>query len=244
MDITIQEDLVKLEQRQETWLTMRLNAEAADRSIKQEIEATVATYTRKGNTLLSAETVADYEARLRAQFDEDSAAEGLALAKDRQTLIERIAEAARYHEPLRAPVAMVAPATDKMVLAGILDELQLMRVRSDLTNLTRAELLDTMATWTDETHSPFLRTVEAAVLDGTLSRLGIRDDRDNPKQDVMAIPRLQQAVADRRAKRVPAWLHEAGKRAQALGSMRFTTALDHLRSGRGVANRPGLAAIR
>jgi len=229
-------DVEAFEQRPAAW-TAAATESAADQMVRDEMAAVRATYQRNGALVLDASAFERYEDTFREKLDRELLDNGIAIEKERAELLERIDAETKAAETLRPAFAgEFAPGTEKALLAELLDEQKRARYRADFAGLNYAQLADLYERAEDGAHNEVVRIVEDAVQLGTLAQLGIvnADSTDT----AAAMTKLQDLVTVRRKARVPKWLTEAKERVVRTRTLTFTSRLDHLRQGRGVARRP------
>jgi hypothetical protein len=235
MDLSLN-DVEQLEGRATVWYDTFARPEAADTAAAQEMDKVRQETSRAGISLVTDESLKDYEARWRQQRDRDGATEGATLEMDMKVLDQRIAQAIESASVLKSAAEQYGASTTNYLMAQLLDEQRHARALQEISGLTRRELRDRyLATRDDdESNRAFLRLVESSVLGKSTARLGLVDE---PDHDVTAVSQLYQAVDERRSKRVPAWLHEARARVGKIRTVKLEFVLGHLRSGRGIASK-------
>jgi hypothetical protein len=228
-------DVEVLEQRAQEWHDSRASSEAADDKSEHEMQRVRAEHSRGGISLATDAALAEYEETWRKNFDRETLASGSTLEFDLDVASQRIADRITASEELKAPQEAHGVGTQNFLLGSILEELQVARIRGDLTGLTRQQLVDAYTEWKDDRDTTRVRLLETAVLSNGLQKLGVKDD---PATDALAVTRLRNAVTERRRKRVEPWLYEAQERLSRIKSQRLDFTMRHLRSGRGIASRP------
>jgi hypothetical protein len=237
---TYLQEVDQLEALKLEWFEAYAKPDAADAAWEAERAKVVAEHTRGGLTLLTDAVLEQHEQKWRANRDAEGRAQAVVHDAKRSVIASELADAISRAETLRSRAHTEPMGSSNFLLASILDELQVARVRDEFIGLTRMQLVDVVERWKDDEHNPQVRLFEAAVQAGTLQQLGVRDD---PETDALAIPRLERLVSTRRQARVPNTLLEAQARL-AKRSLAYEHAVEHLRSGRGIAVRPHLTRMR
>jgi hypothetical protein len=223
------------ETRTVSWTATRANATDADKVVAAEMAAVTAQHQRNGLLLASPDTLRQYEGNFRKHHDQVLLAEGGQIEADREALAAEIDAAMRAAEELHSLQEYHEANTDRHLLAGILQNLEVQNVRASLVGKTRKELTDVYTVSTDDTHRTLVRLIEHAVAGGALSQLGLRDD---PEHDALSILALQTAIRQRRQARVPQSLRDARSRLEKVSTLGFASTMRFLRDGLGIAARP------
>lgn len=214
--------------------------DVADAKTDAEMQAVREKYSRDGALVFDGAVFDAYEAKFRERYDQELLDRGIAIEADREALLARIDRDMAAAEVLPSAVTGRFPAdSEKSLLAQLLDRQERADVRAQLAGLTFAQVAALYDRATDTEHNIVVRVLEEAAGMGTLEQLGIVNA--DATETAGALMHLQTAIKARRAARVPKWLHEARERVLRTRTLTFTTKLDHLRQGRGIARRPKVA---
>jgi hypothetical protein len=220
-------------------LDVRARPHVLDEMVQNEMQRVRSEYLRDGLQLVTEPALVDYEDAFRGKLDTALAVDLTTTEVMRATLLSETEAAIAAGETLPSERDLYGTSTANALQAGVLEELQLQRVKSELGGLTPTQLLKVYASWQDERERTAVRFIEAAVTTpGGLDRLGLQRSNDDVEADVFALEALQRRVAERRRGRVPAALYDLRDRLTALRTMTRQHTIGLLNSGRGIAKRP------
>jgi len=209
------------------------NASTAETFVSQGLDEVRRAHTVNGMLLAQGDALAEAERQLRRQFDRDLSATGASIDTALEVTEGRIEQEIRAAEELPPEHATILGDRDRLmveIFTGVTED----RLRARFAGRTRRQVLEAYRAADGNSHEGRVlqRLIERQVKAGWAD-LALRDD---PDHDATALLELQKVVGERRTARVPAWLHDARTRTQALRrGVRFKTTLEHLRSGRGIA---------
>jgi len=232
--MTIENDVASLEAKWESW-DAATRTTVADELTANELQRIRQQTSREGLSFVSESSIAKFEDEFRAKYDREREVEATLLESEAKALEAEIAAAIAKGATVPSERDIHATSTSNALIAGVLEELQVQRLRAEWSTQTLTEIAEQYPTWTDERDRTAVRLLEAAITGRGPTSLGVKAD---PDHDARALLKLQAAVSERRRARVSPALVSLQDRLRATRTMQRDVTLRHLRSGRGIARRP------
>lgn len=214
----------------------RMKPATADEAVRVDVDSTKAKFSdANGALLLTREQVQKARDAAEARYDDALKQDTSTLSAELTRVSRLFDDMARAAENLPAEREAFAPGSIEALAAEGVQDTATQNARARVKGRTLSDVVQLYENALGSSASLTSRAVLRLVEEGT-STLDTRPDAT----DAAALLKLQQLVADARAKRIPAWLREGQARLEKLEhDTTFSTLSGHLRQGRGVARRPG-----
>jgi hypothetical protein len=145
-------------------LGVRSTSSEADKVVEAEMAEVRSQHERNGFQMANKQPLEDYEATFRRSYDRELLASGVQLEIERDVLAAAVRDAIASAEPLKSSAQRHGTSGQNFLLAAMLDELQLARVRQEIVGLTRGQSSSTQSTLRRRDH------IDSARPDGVAPR--------------------------------------------------------------------------